>query len=301
MRKKTEDKIKDGIIHCAKELLEIKNQKVLEPKHGFDDIKIPEMEGFRIIVLNFQGFKDRRKRNPRGTFKRLKELHKKWNQAHIIIFEESYEYIDFLFQIIVYALQRKYIKENDWVYQKFRAYLRKLSCYQFPEERFKGIQVFKEKEELTQLPRSEKTEENRLRYPKIIESEDSFDQFNRSFNRRFKISSPEDIPGVVLKQSLNYIVNGYFSPHNANSFGVYVRKTVVLTQKTYDLKEEFPTTWRKKYYEPRKENPDRAMRQGIIEAYTKKKHVHKETGRKWLYRELKKGAPLNDIYLNIFT
>ena len=160
---------------------------------------------------------------PKGAFKRLKKLHEDHNQPCMIVFDDNYKYIDFLFQIIVYGLQRGYISKIKWVHEVFRKYLTKLAEYEFPEEKLKRI---------------EPTENEKI-YKEYIEEGMKFDYAKKTYRREFKINL-EDIDQKVLEQSLNYIVNGYFSPYNPNSFGVYVRKTVVSVVKTYKLKEAFP-------------------------------------------------------------
>lgn len=283
MKRLSQDKTKLRIIGISDWLFKLKSEKSLPAGRFVEWIGSPVAKEVRFLVGNDSGNKDKTVRKSKGISRNLKEWHLKNEEYHFILYDDSYEQIDFLFQIIIYTLQRKYLNENAWVYEIFRQYLKKLS--ERGELRFLRLKTSREKEKLLELPPTVEFTNSHL---------------HRKFKPRLGFD-PEDINDDVLKQSLKYIISGYFAPYNSNTFGVYVRKTVVFTLRNFELKKEFPTTWRKKYYQPKEQSPDEMMRKEIIEAYCKRKEVHKETGRKWLYRELKKGKSLNDIFCDIFA
>ena len=265
----------------ANELFEV--SKVLPPQIELN-MKNPQLN---FKLLNFEGVKGNKKRLSRGGFKRLKKLHETTNQPPMIVFDESYKKIDFYFQAVVYLLQRKIIKKEKWVYDVFKKYvLIKLANYKFPEKKWSVIEAI--------------GEERRRGVPFPFFEDDSFfsdgEPRKASFSRGLLTIKEESINSKILNTCLDYITNGFFYPHNANSFGFYVRSSLYWTIKSQELKDKQRD--RKRYYKP-KINPNKIMRTEIIEAYSKKKRISKAGARKWLYRRLQERG-LDEIFCDVF-
>jgi hypothetical protein len=235
-----------------------------------------------------------RKLPSRGSYKRLSKLQRETEQPFLIIYDDSYQQIDFLMQVVVHLLQRGIVEADPWVMSTFREYLKHMEDFRPSEEWIRRIKEVTDEHKEEKLPPWDgKKESDGLTH--------EWSRQKRRFKSKWGFYLPtedtaedteEDTDSEkkeleeFLSRGLKYIVGGYFAPTSAKSFGVYVRKTMVGCR----LQAAGRSGDRNKIREYKRKTPvdlDRLLKKEVISKYAKQRGIKQDSARKWLQRQLK--------------